>query len=374
MPAKKEKQPLSVTNPELAKEADGWDPSLLLPFSNKKMQWKCSKGHKWIAGVNERSSGKGCPYCSGRRPIVGETDLGTKYPDIAAEADGWNPEEVTSGSGKKLQWRCKNDHQWIAAVSSRKNGNGCPYCSGYLPIKGETDLLTLSPILAKDADGWDPSEFTNFSGKKVDWKCRRGHRSKSTIDNRQRYGCPFCSGKYPIVGETDLLTKFPEIAGQADGWNPEEFLPQSNQMKSWICPKGHKFKAQIATRTDKRATGTGCPYCSGRRVIVGETDLLTVNPKLAAEALGWDPSKVSPGSEKKLTWICSFGHIWEAVVYSRSSNTGCPICSNKRVLVCFNDLATTHPQLALEADNWDPSTVTSGSSNKNYLWKCREGA
>jgi len=29
MPGKKEKQPLSVTHPELAKEADGWDPNLI---------------------------------------------------------------------------------------------------------------------------------------------------------------------------------------------------------------------------------------------------------------------------------------------------------------------------------------------------------
>lgn len=32
MPGKKEKQPLSVTHPELAMEADGWDPSHPLPI------------------------------------------------------------------------------------------------------------------------------------------------------------------------------------------------------------------------------------------------------------------------------------------------------------------------------------------------------
>jgi len=442
VPTKKEKQPLSVTHPELAKEADGWDPNcwvndraikmnwlcvnghkyssfikerrsgsgcpicgkgkggkkveigvndlatlfpsiaseavdwdpkLFLPKSNKKMKWECKFGHRWVASVSERTAGKGCPFCSGHRAITGKTDLMTKFPEIASQAYGWNPQEVTASSGRKLHWKCGNNHIWQAAVYSRKNGNGCPYCSGNLPIVGETDLLTLSPLLAEDADGWDPKEFTNHSGKKVNWKCKQGHKSTSTIDNRQKHGCPYCSGKYPIVGETDLLTKYPEIAGQADGWNPAEFLPRSNQVKSWICGKGHKFKAAIATRTDNRATGTGCPYCSGRRVIVGETDLLTVNPRLAAEAFGWDPSKVSPGSDKKLTWICSLGHTWEAVVHSRSSNTGCPICSNQRVLAGFNDLATTHPHLASQAENWDPTTVTSGSSKRNYLWKCPEG-
>ena len=36
MPSKKEKLPLSVTHPELAKEADGWDPTLVTSGSGQK--------------------------------------------------------------------------------------------------------------------------------------------------------------------------------------------------------------------------------------------------------------------------------------------------------------------------------------------------
>ena len=32
-----------------------------------------------------------------------------------------------------------------------------------------------------------------------------------------------------------------------------------------------------------------------------------------------------------------------------------------------NDLATLHPEVAAEADGWDPSTVTSGSNKKDVL-------
>lgn len=364
---------LATLFPSIASEAVEWDPKLFLPKSNKRKMWECRLGHRWIASVAERTSGKGCPYCSGHRAIPGETDLMTLYPEIAAQADGWNPREVTSSSGRKLTWRCSKNHTWLAVVYSRKNGSGCPYCSGKLPIVGETDLLTLSPILAKDADGWDPRNFTKNSGKKVNWKCKKGHKTISTIANRQRYGCPYCAGKYPIIGETDLQTKFPQVASQAYGWNPQEFLPKSNQIKSWICEKGHKFKTTIASRTDVRATGNGCPYCSGRFVIPGETDLQTIDPDLASEAFGWDPSQVSPGSEKKLDWQCARGHIWKAMVYSRKAKTGCPYCTNQKILIGFNDLATTNPELAKEAMGWDPTTVTSGSSHKNLLWKCYLG-
>lgn len=364
---------LATVFPQIAREADGWDPTLYLPGSNRKLDWVCKFGHRWSTTPSERCAGKGCPFCSGHRPIVGETDLLTKFPEIAMQAKGWDPRNVTPGSGKKLDWICLKGHTWTATVHSRTSGTGCPYCSGRFPIVGETDLLTLYPLLAAEADGWDPRTFTRNSGKKLAWRCVNNHRWISTIDHRQKSDCPYCSGRYPISGETDLQTKFPEIAAQADGWNPEEFLPKSNQIKPWRCPNGHKYLAAIATRTDSRSTGNGCPYCSGRKVISGETDLQTLDPSLASEAFGWNPSEVSPGSQKKLKWKCSLGHIWEAYVYSRKAKTGCPFCANQRVLKGFNDLATTNPDLAVEAMGWDPTTVTAGSSRENFFWKCHLG-
>ena len=54
MPSKNEKQPISVTHPELAKEADGWDPSEFTSGSGKTKSWKCNKGHKWTAKIYDR--------------------------------------------------------------------------------------------------------------------------------------------------------------------------------------------------------------------------------------------------------------------------------------------------------------------------------
>ena len=78
---------LKNAHPELAEELV--DKSLLLTLgssSRKKVEWKCEKGHKWYALVNNRVvKGYGCPYCSGRLAIPGETDLATLYPDIAKQ-------------------------------------------------------------------------------------------------------------------------------------------------------------------------------------------------------------------------------------------------------------------------------------------------
>ena len=74
-----------------------------------------------------------CPYCSGRLPISGKTDLATLEPDIAVE---WNykrnallPTEVSRKSGKKVWWICPSGHEYKALIYNRSSGKGCPICS-----------------------------------------------------------------------------------------------------------------------------------------------------------------------------------------------------------------------------------------------------
>ena len=47
---------------------------------------------------------------------------------------------------------------------------------------------------------------------------------------------------------------------------------------------------------------------------------------------------------------------------------GCPYCSGHQVLTGFNDLATTHPEIARELVDGDPSTISAGS-HKKFLWQ-----
>lgn len=60
-------------------------------------------------------------------------------------------------------------------------------------------------------------------------------------------------------------------------------------------------------------------------------NLAVSNPELAKE---WHPTRngdlnprnVTPGSGRKIWWICSSGHEWQAPVYSRSRGSNCPSC------------------------------------------------
>ena len=368
---------LKTKYPEIALEADGWDPSAITYGSKKSLPWKCNKGHKWIAKPNSRTTdkGRGCPYCTNRIILIGFNDLSSQFPDLAREADGWDPSKILFGSAKKVDWKCNKGHKWKAKVVSRTRQNqGCPFCRNVRVWKGFNDLKTHFPEIAKQAYGWDPSEYVKGSKKSLYWKCQKGHIWDETIDNRTRqgYGCPICSNKRLSIGVNDLKTHFPEIAKQAYGWDPSKYRFGSATKLPWKCQKGHIWKTNIDERT---RGGTGCPFCCNNKVWKGFNDLETKFPEIAKQAYGWDPSKYLFGSSIKLPWKCHKGHIWETKILERTlegKQTGCPICANRKILKGFNDLETHFPEVAKEADGWDPSKYLFGSGTK-LPWKCKEG-
>ena len=196
-------------SPEAAKE---WNyekngklkPESFTANSNKKVWWKCSKGHEWQAIIANRNKGIGCPYCSGRYVVKGETDLQTINPTLAKEwnyekNNGLRPDNFTENSGQMVWWKCSKGHEWQARIADRNRGRGCPYCSGRYVVKGENDLQTVNPILAKEwnyekNNGLTPADVMPNSGKKVWWKCSEGHEWQATIDHRNKgTGCPQCT-------------------------------------------------------------------------------------------------------------------------------------------------------------------------------------
>ena len=369
--AKTSKPSLAETHPELAAQADGWDPTTVSATSQSKAKWKCPLGHNWVAEIKSRGYGAGCAVCAGQAVQIGFNDLATTHPEIAAQADGWDPTTVSKGTPRKKTWKCSFGHRWTASVGARTGGTGCPICINRQVLAGFNDLATTRPEIADQADGWDPTTVTQFSNKKLNWKCPKDHQYRATVAHRSSgKDCPFCSGRQVLAGFNDLLTTHPTIASEAFGWDPTSVNRGSHARKDWICRSGHVWDEVVKERT---LQGFGCSYCSGKRVLKGFNDLATTHPEIAAQADGWDPSTVSKGHNKKKSWNCELGHQYSETVSHRTGmKTGCPICASKRILVGFNDLATTNPALALEAFGWDPKTITRGS-NRKVNWKCQSG-
>lgn len=166
----------------------------------------CQKcGGQWESNYHRRVvEGKGCPYCSGQKVLIGFNDLASRYPALVEEYSLLNTrtaEEISFGSGQNVLWNCKKCGQiYPCIVYNRAHlGRGCPYCAGKTPILGVNDLATLRPYLVLE---WSkenlskPEDFTLFSNKKVKWSCQEGHTWTAAIATRALgRNCKKCSRK-----------------------------------------------------------------------------------------------------------------------------------------------------------------------------------
>lgn len=355
---------LATTYPEIAKQ---WHPvknGNLKPMdvtagSGKEIWWQCKLGHEWQAAIYSRAKGDcGCPYCAGQKTMKGFNDLVTTRPQMAAQ---WHPTkngiltpfDITAGSTKIIWWQCKHGHEWQNSPNSREKDDGCPYCCGRYPIKGETDLQTIHPDIAKEWDyvrnrgltdktGRDistPDKISSSSNQKVWWRCEKGHAWPSTPSQRtrigQKCGCPVCSNHKIEVGFNDLATTHPELVKEwhptkNKNLNPTNIVAGSVQKAWWKCKNcGYEWNSQIR----HRAKGVGCPVCVGRAVVAGKNDLQTLFPDIAVQ---WNfakngelkPTDVTAGSGKKVWWLCpDCGNEWQMPVDSRVRGCRCPKCA-----------------------------------------------
>jgi len=249
--------------------------------------------------------------------------------------------------------------------------------------------LTEFPQLVKE---WHPTkngdltpeDCTHGSKKKVWWKCSKGHSYEAMPNSRtaSKSGCPYCSG-YKIGTDNNLESLYPEIAKE---WHPtknseltpKDVAPATNKKFWWLCPRGHSYYSVVSNRTNNNAA---CPYCSGNKV-GDDNNLEFVYPEIAKE---WHPIKngkltprdITPNSTKKVWWLCSSGHSYDAKSNVRvSMKTNCPYCSGRRVSD-DNNLLAVFPEVAKD---WHPtknegltSKGVTSKSDKKVWWLCAKG-
>jgi len=250
----------------------------------------------------------------------------------------------------------------------------------------EYNLKAVNPSLASQwhptkNDTLRPKDVTPMSNKKVWWICGKGHEWKARVISRSKgTGCPYCSG-HTVCNDNCLTTKKPQLAAQ---WHPtkngsltpRDVMPMSNKKVWWKCAEGHEWTAGIGSRSK----GQGCPDC-GRTRVSKEYNLEVIHKNVAAQ---WHPTKngalfpkdVTPGSTKKVWWVCDKGHEYQARVYNRNKGRGCPYCAGRSVCA-DNCLQTNNPSLAAQ---WHPkkngnltAKDVTAHSNKKVWWVCNNG-
>lgn len=292
--------------------------------------------------------------------------------------------KISFGSNKLVYWKCNKGHYWTESVNSRTNQlKGCPVCSGKRIVQGYNDLETWCKennmeYLISEWVGLDENnnvisinQVSYGMKKRVQWKCKYGHKWCVGILNRTRHRskCPICVNK-GIKGKDDLLTwcKNDAERGQKiiNEWtgitesehiiNIDEIKPKSTTILKWKCKYGHEWYTQLAHRTLHK---TDCPYCANRSIDIGFNDLESYCIKnnleyLIDEWVGLSENNetvciqnFSYGSGKRIWWKCKHKHKWIAAITSRVSGTGCPYCTSKGTSypeqLIFNTLKQIYP-------------------------------
>lgn len=123
-----------------------------------------------------------------------------------------------------------------------------------------------------------------------------------------------------------------------------------------------------------------------QKLVVGENDLATVAPKVAAMLGEKDKHfafEVAAGSGRKLTFICpDCGQKFEAIIQNVVRNvdkgfTGCPVCAGRKVVPGINDLASKCPEAAAmlsKKNTFSAYEVTAGGHRKAIFVceKCKQ--
>ena len=120
--------------------------------------------------------------------------------------------------------------------------------------------------------------------------------------------------------------------------NPYKILKSSRERVHWICFKcNYKWETRIDHRTISKSGCKPCKrseaYKKSYQTKLGKSRILhDVNKHLVHQ---WHPTKngnltpknVSYGSNKKVYWICSRGHVWPATISNRNGlGHNCPKC------------------------------------------------
>ena len=126
------------------------------------------------------------------------------------------------------------------------------------------------------------------------------------------------------------LIDYPDVMLEWDYSNnfdldPKLIPPSSFCKPNWICKFGHKFSASVRHRI---YSSTGCPYCAGK-LVSEENSLSKTHSHLMRywhNSNAIDPSKVSKGSQLRITATCDKKHLYQTRIYDFSSGKGCPYC------------------------------------------------
>jgi hypothetical protein len=351
------------SHPALIKDWDaqknvGLCPDAFPATSQKKVWWRCSKGHEWLASIHRRAiENTGCPFCTwqtSRLEIELYSELlsllgkvGWRHKLAGIEIDIWLPDfhlgiEVDGypwHSGKESRDKAKNQRlkqHGADLLRVRDVRNGRLFETDVL-FSDKEPTIEIATRLAAQLLQQLRTRLSTSQTDALSNYIRNGILINAQKASQMRADLPL-----PPSGES-LEDIRPDLARE---WNyaknagqiPSMFLPQSNVSVWWRCGRGHEWEAKI----NNRFNGRGCPICKSMKAalrVIAEGvrqhgSLAGKNPDVATlfdlEANApLTPDMISHASWKQCWWVCSKNHKWRKSIRAMCSNPYCPECKKQ---------------------------------------------
>ena len=231
-----------------------------------------------------------------------------------------------------------------------------------------------------------PDQVSAGGHDKVWWKGSCGHEWQRMVnDMTKSRGCPYCNSHRLLKGFNDLATKRPDVAVSWSEKNlpltPSDVMPYSNKIVWWRCINcGKEYEATPNTRSNSKGL---CPECSLFNAKGRRGSFPRKHPELRKEfseknhPLTFD--ELTTNYQESIWWKCpDCGREYHRTLKDKMKKfRECPYCSGAKLERGFNDIPTTHPQIAAEwdpekNDAWLPEDVTA-RSKKYVWWRCPVG-
>jgi hypothetical protein len=216
-------------------------------------EWQCREGHTWLARPNGVKRNSWCPECAGSKK------LSIEVIKAAAKARGGKClTKIYKNCTQAIQIRCSKNHTWSTNGARIRHGAWCPHCAGNVRKK-ISDIKTL----AKRYGGICLSKRYVNSGKKLKWRCKRGHRfALEPGAVKQGHWCKTCA----IERRTDRtrlgMIAMKKIARDRGGkCLSRKYLCNKDKLR-WECRFGHRWDASPGNVKNQK---TWCPVCAGKK-------------------------------------------------------------------------------------------------------------
>jgi len=296
---------------EIARERGGQCLSKFYVDVKTKMQWRCAKGHEWMANrmTIKRSW---CPQCAKRLNFE-------QVEATAGERGGkvLSPRFKLIDGASVLQWQCAAGHHWKMAAARVRAGIWCRRCKD----DSYWSLQDAQELARKHGGTCLSRRYVSF-GTVLGWQCGSGHVFK--LSHRQAVRrdslpkwCPDCSRyKYTIEDAQ-------RMAGERSGECLSAKSGSIYDRLKWRCARGHVWRAVLKSIVK----GNWCAAC------VREEQGFTLKGmrEIARAHGGKCLSKKYVNSKTPLLWRCGRGHLvrlipWVVQARAATSEQWCTVC------------------------------------------------